>query len=258
MKARTGMAVALLAVALASTGCVREPLPAGWRVHTGVGETASDSVSGTSRIYAHDTFELNGATEAAIELIMGAGEMTVRSGDSSALAETEFNYGNAQIKPETSYNVSGSTGTLKISQPDIRYKFGEQNLNSWRVQLAKGVPYELHVQMGAGSSQLELADLDVRLLTMRLGAGESTVDLTGPRTHDVTGEIQAGVGQVTIILPTGVGVKVTGRKDGIGTFSADGFKVQGDSYVNDAYGTSPTTIELNVTRGVGEVKLELQ
>jgi hypothetical protein len=256
MKVRVGVAVALLAVALASAGCVREPLPAGWRVDTGVGGISSDSASGSSKVYAHDTFELNGATEAAIELSMGAGEMTVRSGDSSALAETDFNYGNAQMKPETSYDVSGSIGTLKISQPDIH--FGGENQNSWRVQLAKGVPYEIHVQMGAGSSRLDLADLDVRLLTMRLGAGESTVDLTGPRTHNVTGEIQAGVGQVTIILPTDVGVKVTGRKEGIGTFSADGFKVQGDSYVNDAYGKTPTSIELNVARGVGEVKLELQ
>jgi hypothetical protein len=53
-------------------------------------------------------------------------------------------------------------------------------------------------------------------------------------------------------------VKVTGRKDGIGDFQADGFKTYGNSFVNDAYGKTPTSIELNVMRGVGEVKLELQ
>ena len=117
---------------------------------------------------------------------------------------------------------------------------------------------ELNVQMGAGSSNLDLAEIDVRDLTMRLGAGETKLDLTGPRAEDVKGDVQAGVGQLTIILPKDVGVKVTGRKTGVGTFEADGFKVQGDAYVNDVYGTTPASIELNVMRGVGEVKLELR
>jgi N-terminal domain of toast_rack, DUF2154 len=261
MRVRIGVAIALLVVALAAAGCVREPLPDGWRVD--LGNEISDSASGASTSggnvnRAQETFELNGATNAVIDLTMGAGEMTVRSGDSSAIAETSFDYGVPAMRPETSYAVSGSTGTLKISQPDVRYKFGVSYPNSWDVRLAKAVPLELHVQMGAGSSRLNLSELDVRSLTMRLGAGESTVDLTGSRAEDLTGDIQAGVGQLTIVLPSDVGVKVTGRKEGIGTFEADGFKVQGDSYVNDAYGTSATNIELNVMRGVGEVKLELQ
>jgi hypothetical protein len=261
MKTRIAIAVALLAVAVASAGCVREPLPEGWRVDLGneiSQNTAGVSTSGADANTAQETFEPNGAKEASIDLKMGAGEMTVRSGDSSALAEASFEYGTPEMKPETSYDVSGSTGTLTISQPDIRYKFGESNANSWDVQLAKAMPYELLVQMGAGSSRLDLSELDVRLLTMRLGAGETTVDLTGPRTEDVKGDIQAGVGQLTIILPKDVGVKVTGRNEGIGSFEAEGFKVQGDAYVNDAYGTTPATIELNVMRGVGEVKLEMR
>ena len=162
------------------------------------------------------------------------------------------------MKPETSYEVSGSTGELSISQPNVRYKLGESGPYAWNIRLAKGVPMELNVQMGAGSSDLDLSEIDVRDLTMRLGAGETKLDLTGPRAEDVNGDIQAGVGQLTILLPKDVGVKVTGRKSGVGTFEADGFKVMGEAYVNDAYGTSPVTIDLNVMRGVGEVKLELQ
>ncbi len=261
MKARIAIAAALAVVALGSAGCVREPLPQGWRVDLGneISENAAGvSTSGTNVNTAQETFEPNGAKEASIDLKMGFGEMIVRSGDSSALAEASFEYGTPEMRPETSYGVSGSTGTLTISQPDIRYKFGQSKPNSWVVQLGKAMPYELLVEMGAGSSRLDLSELDVRLLTMRLGAGETTVDLTGPRTKDVEGDIQAGVGQLTIILPEDVGVKVTGRNEGIGSFEAEGFKVQGDAYVNDVYGTTPATIELNVMRGVGEVKLELR
>jgi len=68
----------------------------------------------------------------------------------------------------------------------------------------------------------------------------------------------AGVGKVVLRLPEGVGVRITGREDGVGSFAADGFIAQGDSWVNEAYSAaSGPKIELDLTRGVGDVTLVL-
>ncbi len=256
--AAAGVAVTLLVLAGAATGCVRQPLPESMRIDTAPFGESSGSSSGSQKTSVDETFELQGATDAKIDLGMGAGELTVGSSDSSALAEASFDYRTADMRPQTTYDVSGSTGQLTISQPNVRYKLGQASPYSWDVNLGKGIPMELLVQMGAGSSDLNLSELDVRKLTLRLGAGETKVDLTGPRPNSLVGDIQAGVGQLTIVLPKDVGVKVTGRKSGIGSFEADGFKTYGDSFVNDAYGKTPTSIELTVMRGVGDVRLELR
>jgi hypothetical protein len=42
---------------------------------------------------------------------------------------------------------------------------------------------------------------------------------------------------------------------GIGAVNAHGLKRDGDAYVNDAYGKSPTTIDMTIHGGVGEINL---
>jgi hypothetical protein len=256
---RTAAAGLLLVIAVAGAGCVREPLPESMRIDTSPFRIDESSSTGSRAANTTEqTVELEGASSADVTLSMGAGEMTVGSSDTSALAEATFEYSNSAWRPSVSYEVKNSVGALTIDQPEVRIKFGADNANLWDVRLGKGIPVNLDVHLGAGRSDLDLSQVDVRELAMSLGAGETTVDLTGPRTEDVTADIQAGIGELTVKLPKDVGVKVTGAKDGVGELNADGFKVDGDAYINDAYGTSPVTIELNVQKGVGQVNLELE
>jgi len=69
--------------------------------------------------------------------------------------------------------------------------------------------------------------------------------------------VTAGAGRVEVRLPSDIGVRVAGREEGVGDWSYDGFSVDGAYLVNDAYGTSDKTIELNIQRGLGEVVLVL-
>lgn len=41
-----------------------------------------------------------------------------------------------------------------------------------------------------------------------------------------------------------------------GAVDAHGHKRDGETYVNDTYGKTPTTITVNIEGGVGEIKLE--
>ena len=78
--------------------------------------------------------------------------------------------------------------------------------------------------------------------------------MTGPRTTNVTGTIEGGVGQATIRLPKDVGVHVD-ASGGIGSVDAHGLRKEDGAWVNDAYGKSATSIELTVHGGVGQIEL---
>ena len=89
-----------------------------------------------------------------------------------------------------------------------------------------------------------------------MGAGKTTVDLTGDYARGFDASIQGGVGEATVMLPSGVGVKAKAQ-GGLGKINAEGLKRVGNSYVNDAYGESDVTLKVNVQGGVGQINLEV-
>jgi len=66
--------------------------------------------------------------------------------------------------------------------------------------------------------------------------------------------IEGGVGSATVRLPNSIGVRVH-AEGGIGSINVRGLQHRGDYYVNEAYGTSPITMNVNVEGGVGEIRL---
>ncbi|HKQ88048.1 MAG TPA: LiaF domain-containing protein, partial [Candidatus Acidoferrales bacterium] len=100
-----------------------------------------------------------------------------------------------------------------------------------------------------------LAGLDLTHLEVHMGAGEMVLDLTGQRKQNLSADIHGGVGQARIRLPKDVGVRAHAT-GGIGAVNAHGLTKQGDDYVNAAYGKTPTTIDLSVEGGIGEIDLD--
>ena len=79
-------------------------------------------------------------------------------------------------------------------------------------------------------------------------------DLTGDRKSNLNVDIQGGVGQATIHLPSRVGV-IAEAHGGIGSVNVSGLRRDGEDYVNDAYGKTPVTIHVQVHGGIGQVRL---
>jgi hypothetical protein len=130
--------------------------------------------------------------------------------------------------------------------------------NEWVVTLPTGVPTDLKLTFGVGKSDVDLRGLDLRNLDTTTGVGDTKIDLSGPRTSDMTARIQSGIGKLTVRLPKGVGVRINIRDEGIGQFVADGFTLQGtNTYVNAAYSAAGPKIELDLVRGIGDVTLAL-
>lgn len=233
------LAVSVLGLALvASTGCVRVEL------ENGGYDTTTERVSA------------EGATEVEASLDMGAGQLNV-TGGADDLMNAEFEFSDSRWEPEVEYEVSGDTGELRVKTPSNIGGFPRSNSRYvWDVALTDDLPLVLRVNMGAGEADFDLRGLDLRDLHVNLGAGESTIDLSGEWSHDLVADITTGAGELTLRVPANVGVRIVGHRDGIGTYSAQGFKQDGDALVNDAWEAADVRFEIELRRGVGEVTIE--
>jgi hypothetical protein len=200
--------------------------------------------------------DLENARSVRAQLRMGAGELNV-TGGADRLMEADFSYNVANWEPEVNYDLSGDTGELSVEQgqgegPPIT---GDAR-NEWEVRFNDEVPTDLSVQMGAGESDLDLDSLTLTGLDLEMGAGSTTIDLTGAYDRDVVANIQGGVGQATVRLPSEVGVRVEAQ-GGLGQINAEGLQREGEAYVNDAYGDSEVTLDVDIQGGVGQINLEV-
>ena len=82
------------------------------------------------------------------------------------------------------------------------------------------------------------------------------LDLSGAYDNPVDVAIRGGVGELTILLPSTVGVRVN-VDQGLGPVNTEGLSSDGDFLVNNAYGTTGATLTLDIESGVGAINLEV-
>ena len=221
------------------------------------------SSCGTQRIGEMQTesqsVELDDAESVRTELRQGFGKLNL-SGGAEQLMEANFSYNVAEWEPEVDYD-GGRQSTLTVQQGG--FEGDGTNLlglddarNEWDIRLNNGVPTNLSIEMGAGENDLRLGSLSLTALDLQMGAGVATVDLTGDWDQDLDVRIQGGAGAATLLLPRDIGVRVD-AEGGIGEINASGLRQDGNTYTNDAYGSSDTTLSIDFEGGVGQVNLEV-
>ena len=198
--------------------------------------------------------ELQGAKTVRADIEIPTGKLSV-AGGASQLLDADFKYRQRDGKPLATYSVSNGEGWLAINQDSPNHLHLAGTGNEWRLRFSDSVPLDLTLSVGAGESDVDLSGLDLSNLTVKVGAGELRLNLTGPRKRNLYANIEGGVGTATIRLPKDVGVRVH-ASDGIGSVSALGFHEANDEYTNDAFGKSPTSIDLNIKGGIGAIDLE--
>jgi hypothetical protein len=197
--------------------------------------------------------ELGDAKSVRVEINLGAGDLQL-TGGANKLMEADFNYNVAKLKPEVEY----TDGTLVVRQPEVSGMPALSGItgyrNEWNLRLYDGVPMDLSVDVGAGTSDLQLAGLSLTKLDVSLGAGIYTVDLSGDWARNLDVAIDAGAATLTLRLPKGVGVRVK-VESGPHTIEATGLTKDGEFYTNAAYGVSDVTLQLDLEAGIGMINL---
>lgn len=199
--------------------------------------------------------ELGDAKSVRGKMVLGAGDLVV-TGGAKKLLEADFTYNVAKLKPEVEF----TDGTLVVQHPDVRGYRTLQDIkdfrNEWDLRLNNDVPMNLSLDMGAGTSDLQLAGLSLTGLDIILGAGKSTVDLSGGWRRDLDVTINTGAANITVRLPKDVGVRVE-IEAGLTAINASGLTKDGNVYTNAAYGTSEVTLHINILAGIGQINMEV-
>jgi hypothetical protein len=218
-------------------------------VGCGLLTTSVDDVKTESHSVKMDSSE-----SANIQIDFPAGELKVQSGTNN-LMDASFRYNVSDWQPQVQYSESGAQGVLHVSQPgDDRVPVGGKLINEWDLRLGKSIPMDLVIHTGAGNSQLDLSELNMTSLTVETGAGVTTVNLDGNWEHDVNVSIEGGVGEIKVNLPAEMGVRVD-MDTALVTVTVNGLTRAENGYVNEAFGTAPHTLTLNLQTGVGSVTL---
>jgi hypothetical protein len=202
------------------------------------------------------SIEVGDAKSVSVKIKMGAGDLQVNGGAEKLLG-ADFTYNVAELKPEVKF----TGGTLVIWEPGNQGRIDWRGItdfrNEWSLRFNNELPMDLSVEMGAGNSDLQLADLSLTGLDVTLGAGNSTVDLSGNWPKDLQVAIEAGAGDITVRLPTDVGVRVDVER-GPTMINASGMTQDGNTYTNAAYDVSDVTMQIDLQTGIGQVNLEVE
>jgi len=223
------------------------------------------------------TVPVESASSVNATVIVRAGELRV-GGGADDLAETEFTYNVAAFRPDVTYTERDNEGELLIEQPTTRTAFflSGQTKNLWDLKFSETIPMNIQFQLGSTKSRIDLSDLtlgtvsidggvgdlnvkligepDLNELTMELGAGKTTVDLSGLWKSDISVDIDGGVGDISVRLPADVGVKVS-IDVGVGTVNVEGLHKDGEVYLNQEWESNPVSIDLNIEGGVGRISV---
>lgn len=198
------------------------------------------------------TVDRGGVDHANIELNMRAGELDIRGG-ADGLVDGKFEYNVPAWKPRVRSSVVGSHATVTIQQPEHVMGMGHTR-NIWNLQLNDKVLTDLIVHCGAGRASLSLGDLTLRDLDIQMGAGQVDVDLRGHPTHDYDVNISGGVGQATIHLPEGVGIRAEAH-GGLGSITVTGLEKEGNHWENSLYDKASINVRVKVQGGIGEIRI---
>lgn len=212
------------------------------------------------------------AKSAHVELVLRGGKLTV-SGGARHLLDATFTCDPPSLRPSVSYSVTGTRGHLVIRQPALSTGVKSKN-NTWNVRLANRMPIDLDVSSGGSKSTLSLRTLSLGTLNVSSGAASISIDAASPTlrtlkatagagaltlnlatawTHNVTADIKAAVGAITLHLPTTVGAQV--KVSGMVPVTAPAFAKRGSAYVNSADGESAVAVLVTVHATVGSVRL---
>jgi hypothetical protein len=135
---------------------------------------------------------------------------------------------------------------LELGAGDFEVRFDEPNA----VKMSE-------LTLDTGASELEMIGIGhagPERVKVNAGVGDITLDFTGAWPHSADVELTAGVGSLTLRLPDDVGVRVK-MEGGLTSMEASGFQRAGSAYINDVFGEAETELRIQITAGIGTVKL---
>jgi hypothetical protein len=207
-------------------------------------------------------FPLDSASSGAIRIVLGTGDLSVRSGTRPEnLAETTVYTGSPEMLPDYTVDTSGSTKTIAMTETGHKKKdwvfahSPESWDNTWDVRLNDAVPFAVTVNTGAGDCDILLGDANLTSLTVNTGAGDTTIDLGGYHGGRFSAVIHNGVGDLTFRIKKESNTKIL-LHQGVGDIDASGLAQTDEHYTTAGFNPALPVNDIAITQGVGSINLE--
>jgi len=124
--------------------------------------------------------------------------------------------------------------TIKDGASDVDVSFSAPNLTKMSV---------LRYETGASNVELTgLANANLSTLIFNGGAGDYTLDFSGELKQDATARIEAGFGNLMLVIPEGVDARVTVEGGAINVNHSSGWGQSNRTYTQDGSGPTLTII----------------
>ena len=138
---------------------------------------------------------------------------------------------------------------IEAGMSDMTVKFDEPN----PIKMDR-----LAVEAGLGEVELtNLGNASAERLTIEVGLGSATVDLSGTLSSSLDAEMDVGLGSLKLLIPEGTPVKINCKCSFLSSVDLDRFKeIDDDEYVSPAFDDDKDFITLNLAVGLGSAEVE--
>lgn len=189
------------------------------------------------------------------ELDIGASKVDIDS-EEEKLISAHLKSGN--LRYNESYENNKEIAILEFENKDnIGINFGRLN-NDYNFNLNKDIIWDLDLDLGAISGELNLVEVPIKSIDLDLGAADLDVIL-GNKYRESFIKIDSGASDLNIIIPEGSGIKI--KLDGALTATnIDDLNLNklGDYYISSNYEDANTKLEFDIDMGAGAIDFEIR
>jgi len=116
----------------------------------------------------------------------------------------------------------------------------------------------LAVEAGLGSFKLEkLGNASARTVSIEVGLGSGTIDLSGPLPKNLSVKMDVGLGSMELLIPRGTQVKIHCDCSFLSSVEFDDFQKKGDStYLSPGFDESQDYVSLDLSVGLGSATVK--
>ena len=145
-------------------------------------------------------------------------------------------------------------GGLRIRDAHIQTGASETHLRVAKPNMERCGEFKLEV--GAADFNAEgLGNLNCASYDVDGGVGDVTLDFNGAWSVDTDVEVDMGLGQLTLVLPRGLGVRV--EKNGfLASFDSEGLIKRGDAYYSENWEKAGNRVSFNIDAAFGAIRIQ--
>ena len=213
---------------------------------------ASSAAAGTSAgsLAGPETlaFDLGAALQADVQIEFGAGRLSVAGAGPGRLVEGSFSPGSVR------HDVTPN-GQVRLSSAVVPTGWAGWPPHEWRVGITTEVPGRMRVATGASETELDLTEVRVAELNLKVGASETRVRL--PRAAGST-VVDAEVGAARLLLqvPPGVAARIrTSMTLGSNDIDTKRFPPVPGGFASPDYDQAQNRVQIEFRGGIGSLEV---